>query len=111
MPPHDAELDGRVRHSAGIDDDLPAWHVEGQRVREQQRSGVSATPPSVALPAGQSATFQVVVTPQGGPFTGPVTLGCSQLPQQVSCTFNPPVLTPGAASVRSTLTISTTSRA
>jgi hypothetical protein len=72
--------------------------------------GVSAAPPSAALAAGQSATFQVLVTPQGGAYTGPVTLGCSQLPQQTSCTFNPPVLTPGAVSARSTLTITTTAR-
>jgi hypothetical protein len=72
--------------------------------------GVSVAPPSVTLASGQSAAFQVVVSPQGGPYAGAVTLGCSQLPQQTSCTFNPSVLTPGTASVRSTLTIATTAR-
>jgi hypothetical protein len=72
--------------------------------------GLSVAPPSATLVSGQSATFQVVLTAQDGPFTGAVTLGCTNLPQQTSCTFNPPVLNPGGSSARSTLTLSTTSR-
>ena len=38
--PHEAVLDRRVRHFAGFDHDLPVRHDKGQRVGEQQRTGV-----------------------------------------------------------------------
>ena len=71
---------------------------------------VGASPGSATVTAGQSAAFVVTVSPQGGPFTGDITLNCSDLPFQAGCSFNPPTLAPGATSKQSTLTISTTAR-
>jgi hypothetical protein len=71
---------------------------------------VGASPGSATVTAGQSAAFVVTVSPQGGPFTGNITLSCSDLPFQASCSFNPPTLTPGTTSKQSTLTVSTTAR-
>ncbi len=73
--------------------------------------GVGAQPASATVPAGQSAVYQVAVAAQGGPFTSGVTLGCTGLPAGATCSFNPPVVTPGAGTAQSTLTISTTARA
>ena len=60
--------------------------------------GLGASPASNTVTAGTAASYAVTVTAQGGPFTGPVTLGCANLPAQASCTFNPAVVTPGASS-------------
>jgi hypothetical protein len=72
--------------------------------------GVAGTPASVTVPAGSSAQYKVTVAAQGGAFGRPVTLGCSNLPQGATCTFVPATVTPGAASVDTTLTITTTAR-
>lgn len=72
---------------------------------------VGASPGSITVSAGQSATFTATVTAQGGAFNSPITLGCSGLPAGASCAFNPAKVTPGAASAQSTLTIATTAHA
>ncbi len=72
--------------------------------------GVGASPTSKTVAAGQSATYQVTVAAQGGAFSSPIALGCSNLPAGANCSFNPPTLTPGGGSTQSTLTISTTAR-
>lgn len=72
---------------------------------------VGASPGSITITAGQSATFTATVTAQGGAFNSPITLACSGLPAGASCAFNPSNVTPGAVSAQSTLTISTTKRA
>jgi len=72
--------------------------------------GVAAAPATATVTAGQSTTYQVTVSPQDGPFLSPVTLGCGSLPQGGGCSFDPPSVTPGTGSARSTLTISTTAR-
>jgi hypothetical protein len=71
---------------------------------------LGAAPASATVVAGQSASIDVTVTPQGGPFDGTVTLGCSNLPAGATCTFDPPTVRPGAAPGRSTVTIATTAR-
>src|SRR5438128_1164506 len=63
-------------------------------------------PSSATIPAGQSATFTLTVTPQG-PFTSPISFSCNGLPALAGCTFNPASLTPNASTVTSTLTITT----
>ena len=71
---------------------------------------VAAAPTTATATPGQSATYQVTVSPQGGAFASPVTLGC-QIPTQargVSCSFDPPSVTPGTGGATSTVTISTT---
>ena len=59
---------------------------------------LSATPSSVSLTAGSSATSSVSVAGTGG-FTGSVTLSVSGLPAGVTAAFNPPSVAPGGASV------------
>jgi hypothetical protein len=73
--------------------------------------GVGASPASNTVPAGTAASYAVTVTAQGGAFTGPVTLGCANLPAQASCTFNPAIVTPGASSATAVLTIGTGTKA
>jgi hypothetical protein len=72
--------------------------------------GLAGTPGSVTVPAGSSAQYKVTVSAQGGAFGRSVTLGCSNLPQGTACNFAPAAVTPGAASVDTTLTITTTAR-
>ncbi|HEY2905435.1 MAG TPA: hypothetical protein VGJ29_06005 [Vicinamibacterales bacterium] len=70
---------------------------------------VNASPGSATVVAGQPATFVVTLSPQNGTFNTPITLGCSNLPAQASCTFNPPTVMLGTSPVQSILTISTAS--
>jgi Subtilase family/Abnormal spindle-like microcephaly-assoc'd, ASPM-SPD-2-Hydin len=72
--------------------------------------GVGVSPSSATVAAGQSASYQVTVTSQGGAFADAVTLGCANLPTGATCSFNPPTVSPGSGSARSTLTIATTPR-
>jgi hypothetical protein len=73
---------------------------------------VDVSPGLATVTAGGSSTHVVTITPQGGPYNSEITLSCASgnLPPQTTCTFNPPTVTPGRNSVRSTLTISTTAR-
>jgi uncharacterized membrane protein len=57
--------------------------------------------------AGASATSTLTVTPTGG-FNQAVTFTCSGLPTASSCAFAPSSLTPNAAAISTTLTITTT---
>jgi hypothetical protein len=70
---------------------------------------MGASPAAASVTAGQSSRHVVTITPQGGPYNSAVTLTCSSgnLPPQTACTFDPPVVTPGAAGATSTLTITT----
>jgi hypothetical protein len=72
---------------------------------------VAAAPAAASIRAGQSATYQVTVTPQGGPITSPINLSCGTLPPGATCAFSPAIVIPGAAGAQSTLTITTTSTA
>jgi len=70
---------------------------------------VSVPNGSATIAAGQSATYTISITPQGG-FNGTVSFGCSGLPAASSCGFNPPALTPNGSATSTTLTLSTTAR-
>ena len=74
---------------------------------------IDLSPGNATLVAGQSATFVVTITPQGGAYRTPISLACNPgtLPPGVSCTFTPDTVTPGNSAVRSILTLSTTSTA
>jgi hypothetical protein len=72
---------------------------------------VAAATPSVSVQPGQSAQYQLTITPVGGPFANAIQLGCSGLPQGAACAFNPATVTPGATSAQSVLTITTTAPA
>jgi hypothetical protein len=72
--------------------------------------GIGASPGSVTVTAGQPATFQVTLSPQGGTYANGVSLGCVNLPPGASCSFSPATLTPGASTAQATLTIATAGR-
>ncbi len=55
---------------------------------------LTATPAAITLPAGSTASANVVLTPSGN-FSVPVTLMCGNLPAGVSCSFSQAVVTPG----------------
>ena len=59
--------------------------------------------------AGQSAAYNISITPQGG-FNGTISFACSGLPSASSCSFNPATLTPNGSATSTTLTIATTAR-
>jgi hypothetical protein len=72
-------------------------------------SVTSPTPPQT-VNAGQPATYTITVGAVNGAFNNAVSLSCTGLPLQSSCSFIPPSVTPGGTSANSTLTISTTAR-
>jgi hypothetical protein len=72
--------------------------------------GLSATPSSVTISAGQTASYTVTAAALGGTFGSSVSLSCSGLPAASSCSFTPSAVTPGSGSVNSTLRIVTTVR-
>ena len=69
---------------------------------------VSVSPATASVKAGQSATYTVSVQPQNGAFSNSIALACSNLPGLASCSFSPSSVTPGANTVTSMLTVSTT---
>jgi hypothetical protein len=69
---------------------------------------LNATPVSITVNAGQSATATISVVPADG-FNQPVSLSCSGLPSGVTCAFSPNSVTPGGGTVSSNLTLSAAS--
>jgi hypothetical protein len=68
---------------------------------------VASTTATATVTAGQSATYNIQVTPQGGSFDAGVTLSCPTLPRGVTASFAPASVTPGAAAAASQLTLTT----
>ncbi len=68
---------------------------------------LSASPASQSVVPGSSASYTIVVAPQGGAFTNAVNLSVSGLPPASSASFSPASLTPGSANTSSTLTVQT----
>jgi hypothetical protein len=68
---------------------------------------VALAPPTNTVTAGQTATYTVTVSAQGG-FTEAVALSCSGAPSMAECTFSESQVTPGDNPVTSTLTVTTT---
>jgi hypothetical protein len=67
---------------------------------------LSATPTSQTIADGQSATFNVTVTPQGS-LADAINFSCSGLPAMSTCSFSPASMTPHSNIVTTTLTITT----
>jgi hypothetical protein len=65
---------------------------------------LSATPTSLNVTRGSSASASVVLTPTGN-FTTPVTLGCANLPNGVTCAFDQTTITTGSTQVTARLTV------
>jgi len=68
---------------------------------------VSATPTSVTVAQGGTASTSVTLTPSGN-VNVPVSLGCSNLPAGLGCSFNTSLVTPGSKAVTTTLTLTAT---
>lgn len=68
---------------------------------------IAATPSSLTITGGQSATLSVSVTPQNA-FASAVSLTCAGLPAGATCTFAPATVTPsGTTASTTTLTVTT----
>jgi hypothetical protein len=81
--------------------------VEDIRVSVPSDFTIGATPQSATLRAGQSATFNITVSPVGD-FASTVGFSCSGLPAASSCTFSPASVTPNGGVASTTLTVTTT---
>ena len=66
---------------------------------------LGAAPPAATVTAGQSALFNVTVTPAGG-FADPVTFSCPAI-TGITCSFNPPAVTPSVGAASTMLTVTT----
>lgn len=69
----------------------------------------SATPSSVAIAPGKSASFTVIAKMQSGALNNPISLSCNGIPSSLNCTFSPGAITPGSGSASSTVTVSAAS--
>lgn len=70
---------------------------------------LTVSPSSLTIAQGKSGTAAFTVTPVNG-FNSAVTFGCSGLPAEATCTFNPSSVTPSGSAATSTLTVSTTAK-
>jgi len=68
---------------------------------------VVSTTATATVAAGQSATYDIQVTPQIGSLDAAITLSCPTLPRGVTASFSPTSVTPGAAAAASQLTLTT----
>jgi len=66
---------------------------------------LATNPSAMTITAGASADLTVSVAPQSGSFNSAVTLSCSGLPSNLKCSFSPAILTPGASTANSILTV------
>jgi hypothetical protein len=71
---------------------------------------VSNTSGSKTITAGQSAMYTINAAGLGGNFPGTVTFSATGLPAATTASFSPPTVTPGAGTVPTTLTLTTTAR-
>ncbi|HEY3245341.1 MAG TPA: hypothetical protein VGM03_18525, partial [Phycisphaerae bacterium] len=58
---------------------------------------LGASPASATVRSGQTATYTVALTPQGGSFNAEINFGCSGLPAGASCVFTPASVSPGSS--------------
>jgi hypothetical protein len=66
---------------------------------------IGASPSSLDISPGGSGKLTVTVVPSGGEFNTAVALACAGLPTNLSCSFSPASVTPGANSATSVLTL------
>lgn len=69
----------------------------------------TASPAVLTIPAGKSGTITVSAKPQSGSYNKSISLTCDPLPANLSCSFSPATITPGARTAASVLTINTVS--
>lgn len=83
--------------------------VEDIRVSVPSDFTITGSPQNATVRAGQSATFNITITPVGD-LTSTVGFSCSGLPAGAACSFSPATLTPGTNPVSTTLTLTTTAQ-
>jgi hypothetical protein len=66
---------------------------------------IAAPTAPITLLRGQSASFNVVLTPKYGPFDEAVAVACGNLPAGVSCSVAGGSVTPGAQGASATVTL------
>jgi len=69
---------------------------------------VASEPASATVNAGQTATYNILISSHLGSFDSAVTLSCADLPYLCTATFSPATVTPGASQATTTLTLATT---
>ncbi len=69
---------------------------------------LAIAPPSVAIRAGQPATYGLTITPINNTFSSAITFSVTGLPDKTSFVFTPPSVTPGANPATSSLKVLTT---
>jgi Abnormal spindle-like microcephaly-assoc'd, ASPM-SPD-2-Hydin/Galactose oxidase, central domain len=69
--------------------------------------GITASPSSATVTAGQPATYMITISPSHGSSDTAVVLSCSNLPAMASCSFSQNNVTPGSSAVSSKLSILT----
>jgi hypothetical protein len=85
----------------------PAGGTSGALAVTVSSFTLTSSPASATVTAGQSATYTVTLAPQHGSFDAAVTFICAGLPSKCTAAFSPASATPGAASVTTTLTLTT----
>jgi hypothetical protein len=68
---------------------------------------VAVEPSSRTVTAGESVSYTVKVTAEGGAFDSTVVLSCSGMPEDATCSFSEDQVVPGSGEARSLLTIET----
>jgi hypothetical protein len=69
--------------------------------------GITASPSSATVTAGQPAAYMITISPFGGSPNTPVVLSCSNLPAMASCSFSQNNVTLGSTAVSSKVSILT----
>jgi Right handed beta helix region/Abnormal spindle-like microcephaly-assoc'd, ASPM-SPD-2-Hydin len=72
---------------------------------------VSASPASVTVAQGQTASYTISLAPLGGSFPNPVSLTCSGLPAGATCSFSANPGVPGTSGASSALSVTTSNGA
>jgi hypothetical protein len=68
-----------------------------------------ANPSIMTITSGGSGNITVTASPQSGTFNNAIALTCSGLPKNLTCSFAPASVTPGAGTAHSVLTVSAAS--
>ena len=71
---------------------------------------LTATPASITVRPGQSATYTVSLAPLFSSFDTAVSLSCSGVPAETTCSVSPALVTPGGATTSATLTVLTSGK-
>jgi Beta-propeller repeat/IPT/TIG domain len=105
IPAHDLAVQGEF--PVTVTNPAPGGGTSGAISVQVAGFIIEPSPPSVTVSAGQSAIYDLQVTPQYGSFDATATLRCTGLPRACTASFAPVNLTPGDSPVSSTLTLKT----